>query len=226
MRDDLNVSEERIRRIACLLREMYGDPPRRTRGPLDALIATVLSQNTSDVNSERAFATLKSKFPSWADARKADVGELAEAIRVGGLARLKAARIKRVLESVHRDCGRESLDFLRDWDTDRAREYLRSLEGVGPKTAACVLLFGCGRAAFPVDTHVLRVSRRLALVRDRAGAEEAHDIMGRAVPPDLAYALHVNMIAHGRSRCRPRNPSCGTCLLRCECSYWKERALS
>lgn len=226
---DINLCEgnvhERVRRIAGLLEEMYGDPPRRREDPLDALIATVLSQNTSDVNSHRAFATLKARFPSWEDVRKADVSEVAEAIKSGGLGAIKAARIQRILERIYDERGQESLEFLRECDIDKAQTYLKSLDGVGPKTAACVLLFGCERPVFPVDTHVLRISKRLGLVAARAGADAAHDVMADIVPPELAYSLHVNMIAHGRQRCRPQNPRCGGCLLTSECAHWKEKAL-
>ncbi len=220
----IRLSRARVRRIARLLEEMYGIPPVRREDPLDALVATVLSQNTSDANSERAFARLKSRFGSWGDVRMADVGEIAEAISCGGLARVKAARIKRMLERIHSEHGSDSLAFLEGWDTEAARRYLASFEGVGPKTAACVLLFGCGRPVFPVDTHILRVAKRLGLVDERADAGSAHESLGRAVPPELAHSLHMNMIAHGRRRCRPRNPRCDGCSLAPECGFRKEGA--
>jgi len=216
---------ERVRRIAGLLEEMYGDPPARREDPMDALVATVLSQNTSDANSHRAFARLKARFRSWEEVRKANVNEVAEAIRCGGLAEMKAARIQRILNRIHDEYGKVSLEFLAECDTSASARYLKSLDGVGPKTAACVLLFGCGRPVFPVDTHVLRISKRLGLIAARAGADAAHDVMASIVPPELAYSLHVNMIAHGRQRCRPKNPRCGGCLLTSECAHWKEKAL-
>lgn len=222
---DENV-HERVRRIAHLLEEMYGDPPVRRDDPLDALVATVLSQNTSDANSHRAFANLKARFASWGDVRRASVEEVAEAIRCGGLAHIKAARIKRMLDRIQADDGRESLEFLANWDTDRAKRYLASLEGVGPKTIACVLLFGYGRPVFPVDTHVLRIAKRLGLVGQRVGADTAHDMMARMVPPGLAYALHVNLITHGRRRCRPQYPRCEGCLLAPDCTFRRETTLT
>ncbi|MGE5587821.1 MAG: endonuclease III domain-containing protein [Clostridia bacterium] len=215
---------ERIQRIAALLEDMYGGPPVRREDPLDALVATVLSQNTSDVNSERAFRSLKERFPSWDDVRTADAREVAETIRSGGLARIKAARIQGILDRLHRERGHLSLDFLTRLGVEAGRDYLLSLEGVGPKTCACTLLFGCGLPVFPVDTHVLRVARRLGLVPGRCGAEYAHEVLGSQVPPDLVYSLHVNMIAHGRRRCRPQRPRCDGCLLAAECSLGKENA--
>lgn len=215
---------ERIWRIAALLQEMYGVPPARREDPLDALVATVLSQNTSDVNSGRAFRSLKERFGSWDAVRTADVREVAEAIRSGGLADVKAARIQRILERLHRERGSACLDFLERLDTRSAQDYLMSLDGVGPKTAACTLLFGCGLPVFPVDTHVLRVARRLGLIGGRCGAEAAHEAMASLVPPELVYPLHVNMITHGRRRCRPQRPMCGGCLLASECTLGKENA--
>ncbi|MCR4401860.1 MAG: endonuclease III [Firmicutes bacterium] len=219
--DDL---DSRVRRIAALLEEAYGGPRPRREDPLDTLLATVLSQNTSDVNSERAFRRLKERFPSWECVRKADVDEVAEAIREGGLARVKAARIKRILERLHRERGRLSLDFLAGLGVEAAREYLLSFEGVGPKTCACTLLFGCGLPVFPVDTHVLRVAKRLGLVHARCGAESAHEVLGARIPPELVYSMHVNMISHGRRRCRPQRPKCDGCPLAPECRSGKENA--
>ncbi|MDI7246299.1 MAG: endonuclease III [Bacillota bacterium] len=219
------ASKQRIRRIAAILEEMYGVPPARREDPLDALVETVLSQNTSDVNSGRAFRSLKERFPSWEAVRAAGVHEVADAIRSGGLADVKAARIQRILERLHRERGSTSLDFLERLGTRGAQDYLVSLEGVGPKTAACTLLFGCGLPVFPVDTHVLRVARRLGLISGRCGAEAAHEAMASMVPPELVYPLHVNMIAHGRRRCRPQRPRCDGCLLALECVLGKENAL-
>ncbi|NLG79617.1 MAG: endonuclease III [Firmicutes bacterium] len=215
-------ARERVRRIAALLEEMYGVPPVRREEPLDVLISTVLSQNTSDVNSVRAFRRLRERFPTWDDVRTADVRKVADAIRSGGLADIKAARIQRILNRLHRERGSASLDFLAHLDARAAREYLMSLDGVGPKTAACTLLFGCGMPVFPVDTHVLRVARRLGLISGRCGAEGAHEVMASVVPSELVYSLHVNTIAHGRRRCRPRKPRCDGCLLAPECTLEKE----
>lgn len=215
---------ERIRRVAKLLGEMYGAPCPRREDPLDALVATVLSQNTSDINSARAFRRLKERFPSWDDVRTADAAQVADAIKAGGLASVKAARIQRILERLHRERGSASLEFLAGLGAAAARGYLMSFDGVGPKTAACTLLFGCGMPVFPVDTHVLRVARRLGLVPERCGADGAHAVLGSLVPSELVYPLHVNMIAHGRRRCRPQKPRCNGCLLSGECLFMKENS--
>ncbi|NPV53338.1 MAG: endonuclease III [Firmicutes bacterium] len=215
---------QRLRRINELLRAMYGPKRREDEDPLDALIMTILSQNTSDINSHRAFANLKERFPSWDDARRADVGEIRDAIKVGGLAQVKTGRIKQALERIQGEHGRLGLEFLKDMDAGDALRYLRSFEGVGPKTAACVLLFGCGRPIFPVDTHIHRIARRLGLIGKDVGADEAHEVLGELVPDDIVYELHVNMIAHGRTRCRPHNPRCDDCLLAGECWYYRGAA--
>ncbi|HHV62596.1 MAG TPA: endonuclease III [Firmicutes bacterium] len=215
----------RIRRINELLKEMYGPKVREDEDPLDALIMTILSQNTSDINSHRAFANLKERFPSWDDVRRASVSEIKDAIRVGGLAGVKAGRIKRALEQIQSERGYTDLGFLRDLDVGDALKYLRTFEGVGPKTAACVLLFGCGRPVFPVDTHIHRIARRLGLIGKDIGPDEAHEVLGALVPHDIVYELHVNMIAHGRMRCRPHNPRCDDCLLAGDCWYYRGNRL-
>lgn len=221
---DARGLRRRIRRIAKLLTQMYGAPRPRREDPLDALVATVLSQNTSDTNSARAFRRLKERFPSWDEVRTADVAQVADAIKTGGLAGVKAARIKRILERLHRERGSTSLGFLPGLDPDAARGYLMSFDGVGPKTAACTLLFGCGMPVFPVDTHVLRVARRLGLIPKGCDADRAHAILGSVVPSELVYPLHVNMITHGRRRCRPQKPRCDGCLLSRECVFLKENS--
>ncbi|NPV69296.1 MAG: endonuclease III [Firmicutes bacterium] len=193
-----------------LLRETAGDP-------LDVLILTLLSQATNDRNSGRAFRRLKQRFPTWDRVLEASEAEIEEAIRVGGLARQKAARIKGILRAVLERTGSFSLEFLRDWDTDAVWEYLTSLEGVGPKTAACVALFSLGRPAFPVDTHILRVSKRLGLVDEKASAEKAQEHLQKTIPPEMSMDLHLGLIEHGRRTCRPSKPGCHECRLRTAC---------
>ncbi len=194
-----------------LLRESNGDP-------LETLILTILSQATNDKNSGRAFRELKARFPAWEMVMNASEGEIEDAIREGGLAKQKAARIKAILQRVHREWGCVSLDHLREWDTGRVMDYLSSFEGVGPKTAACVLLFALGRPAFPVDTHILRVSRRLGLVREKDSAEKAQELLQEKIPPEMTMDLHLGLIEHGRRTCRPGNPRCSTCSLRRFCA--------
>jgi endonuclease III len=202
------------REINARLLDSYGaPPPQAPADPLRELITTMLSQHTSDVNSARAFAALLQRFGSLDAVRRAAVEEIEAAIRSGGLARTKAPRIKRVLEQLHSERGRLDLDFLGELPVSEARRYLTSLGGVGPKTAACVLLFALGKPAIPVDTHVHRVSRRLGLIGPRASAQQAQLLLEAIVPPDQAYNFHVNLIRHGRRTCRAQRPLCTACPL-------------
>jgi endonuclease-3 len=215
---------DRLEAVADALAAEYGRPRRRLSDPLDVLIATVLSQNTSDANSTRAFASLESTFASWEDAAVARPEALERAIRSGGLARTKARRIRAILRAVREREGRLDLSALRGLGPEAAEARLRGLPGVGPKTRACVLLFGCGLPAFPVDTHVHRVVRRLGLVGDRVSAEAAHEALAPAVPRGRALELHLNLIRLGRELCRPRSPDCAACPLRRKCLDSRSKA--
>jgi endonuclease-3 len=196
------------------LREFYGTPAaRRSDGPLAELIQTILSQNTSDVNTERAFASLWARFGSWDAIVEAPVPAIADAIRSGGLAQVKAPRIKAVLEAIRLDRGELRLDFLADLPLEEARTYLTALGGVGPKTAACVLLFALGMPALPVDTHVHRVSKRLGLIGPTVSAEAAHRLLEGAIPPADMYDAHMLLIRHGRMTCKALRPRCDACPL-------------
>lgn len=186
---------------------------------LDELVATVLSQHTSDVNSERAFAQLKRRFPAWEQVADAPVDEVAEAIRAGGIANQKARRIQQILAAIEEREGGLDVSGLHDRDDAAVEDYLRTLPGVGPKTAACVLVFSMGRAAFPIDTHVHRIVLRLGWLPATATADQAHRVLAPLVPPEIRYDLHVAMITHGRTVCRARQPSCGDCVLRDVCPY-------
>jgi len=191
----------------------YGEPaPRTLQDPLSELIQTVLSQNTADVNSDRAYASLMERFSGdWEAVRVAPTSDVADAIRHGGLAEIKAARIKSILDRIVETVGELDLGFLREMPLEEGRAYLRSLGGVGPKTAACVLLFACGRPALPVDTHVHRVSQRLGLVPTKATAEQAHSLLEAMVPEDLVYQFHMLLIGHGRQICKAQRPRCFEC---------------
>lgn len=192
----------------------YGEPPiKPQQPPLDELIQTILSQNTSDVNSGRAYASLREAFPTWESVRDADTGAVAEAIRSGGLARVKAPRIQQVIAHLEAERGAATLDFLAPMPVDEAREYLLSLPGVGPKTAACVLLFSLHKPALPVDTHVYRVSQRLGLVPIKASAEQAHALLEALIPEELYYPFHLLLIQHGRTLCSAQRPQCNACPL-------------
>lgn len=196
------------------LRAAYGPPaPRRSDGPLAELIQTILSQNTSDTNTERAFASLWARFGSWEAILAAPIEEIAAAIRSGGLAQVKAPRIKAVLAAIQERHGALSLDFLAEWPVEEARAYLTALGGVGPKTAACVLLFALGKPALPVDTHVHRVSRRLGLIGPAVSAEAAHRLLEAVIPPAEMYDAHMLLIQHGRVTCKALRPRCSSCPL-------------
>ncbi|MGC8873308.1 MAG: endonuclease III domain-containing protein [Chloroflexia bacterium] len=190
----------------------YGERPSRTRlDPVGELVSTILSQNTNDRNRDRAFARLRERFPTWEAVRDAPVKEVEEAIRPAGLARLKAPRIQAALRRITRERGDLQLDFLAHMPLEEARAWLMSLEGVGPKTAAIVLLFAFGRPAFPVDTHIHRVSRRLGLIPPGTSREEAHRQLEALLPPEIYASFHLNLIAHGRETCHPRHPACHSC---------------
>lgn len=174
---------------------------------------TVLSQHTSDVNTARAFAGLKARFPEWEAVVAAPAKDVADSIRSGGLADQKAPRIQAILREVEGREGSLSLAGLEDLDDDEVEDYLCSLPGVGPKTAACVLVFSLGRDAFPIDTHVHRVTKRLGWIAPNASADKAHEVLKKAVPPELRYELHVQLIQHGRTICKARTPLCSDCAL-------------
>jgi len=218
--------DRRLRLILVRLTRAYGRSARPRGGdPLDSLIGTMLSQNTTDVNSGRAFGQLKARFPRWEEARRAPVGRIAAAIRCGGLGEVKSRRIKRVLREIEEDRAALDLAFLRRLPSEQALEYLRKLPGVGPKTAACVLLFALRKPAFPVDTHVLRVSKRLGLLPTSTSMEQAHEIFARLLNSHgggegrkrwdhgAMLALHLGLVRHGRQVCRPRGPRCESCAL-------------
>lgn len=204
--------------VLAVLWEHYGPPdPRHSDGPLAELILTILSQNTSDQNTERAFASLWSAFGSWDEIVVGPASAIADAIRSGGLAEIKGPRIKAVLEAIQQDRGALSLDFLAQLPVDDARSYLTSLKGVGPKTAACVLLFALGMPAMPVDTHVHRVSKRLGLIGPKVSAEAAHQLLESSIPPGQMYDAHMLLIRHGRVLCKALRPRCEACPLTASC---------
>ena len=211
---------EGIREVQRRLRAEQGPfVPKPVLPVIDEIVATVLSQHTSDINSERAFGQLKQGFPAWEQVADAPVGLVADAIRSGGIADQKARRIQQILAAIEEREGRISLDRLRDLDDDAVAAYLESLPGVGPKTAACVLTFSMGRAAFPVDTHVHRVAIRLGWIPAKTTADKAYRLLQPRVPPDIRYDLHVALITHGRTVCRAQRPRCDACVLRDLCPY-------
>lgn len=207
-------------RVDRLLTKTYGrEVLELDDDPLDTLVETILSQNTTDVNSHRSFTALKKAYPSWGSLLGEDYRKVSRVIRSGGLPDLKAQRILHALAFIQRERGRLELDFLRNMDPPQADAWLARIKGVGPKTRSIVLLFSLGMPAFPVDTHVHRVSRRLGLVPYKITREKAQDEMARLVPKSEFYNFHVKLIQHGRAVCRARNPRCEECMLRSECDY-------
>jgi endonuclease-3 len=204
------------------LRDLYGDPPHRPDGdPLAALVNTILSQNTNDRNRDIAFAALRAQFPTWEAVRDAPRDAVIEAIKPAGLAPTKGPNIQAALRHITQERGDFSLAFLETLPLEEARQWLTQLNGVGPKTAAIVLLFALGRPAFPVDTHVHRVTRRLGLIPQNTSREKAHLLLEALVPPDLYWTLHLNLIAHGRQVCHARKPACAECPLQTMCAYYQ-----
>ncbi|MBO0720539.1 MAG: endonuclease III [Blastocatellia bacterium] len=202
------------------LEATYGIPLNdRPDDPLDELILTILSQSTSDLNSSRAFASLKSRFPDWESVRRARTSSIAAAIKSGGLANTKSVVIKHVLNQILERSGRLDLSFLHTTPLEEATEFLLSLKGVGPKTAACVLLFSCKRPIFPMDTHILRITRRLGILPRNSNDLSSHKLMHSLIPHQKHYSLHINLLRHGRKICRPRNPLCDQCSLQEQCQF-------
>ena len=206
------------------LKAAYGVPKRgATLGPLDELILTILSQATTNVNSNRTFAALKRRFPSWEQARRARLSSIESAIRAGGLAAQKSQRIKLLLNEIYNRTGQTDLTFLCSLPVDEARAFLSSIKGVGPITVACTLLFACNHPVFPVDTHILRIARRLGFVTQRCSDTQAHRVMADLVPADQYYEVHINLIRHGRSVCHPHRPACEACCLVDYCEYYRSQ---
>jgi endonuclease-3 len=205
-----------LRRVVRILDDAYGRPVLSPRyPPVDELVYTILSQNTADVNTDRTFAALKARFPRWTDVRDAPAATIEETIALGGLAHTKAPRIKAVLEAVSERTGEPDLSELGEMTDEEAQARLTSLPGIGPKTAACVLLFALERPVMPVDTHVHRVARRLGVIGDKTSAEQAHPELTALAGPKAAdiYAAHVGLVRHGRRVCHARRPACGQCRL-------------
>lgn len=214
---------DRVREIITRLDDAYGLPEWRPHGdPVSELVLTMLSQNTADSNSGRAFVRLLEAFPSWDAVAAAALPDLIAAIQPGGLAPTKAPRIQAALLDIQERTGGFDLAFLADMPLEEARAWLRSIHGVGPKTVACVLMFALGRPAMPVDTHVFRVATRLGLIPEREAkaamtAEKAHVLLERLVPQDDFYAFHIALIKHGRRICAAQSPRCPECVLRDFC---------
>jgi endonuclease-3 len=215
--------KKKITGIDRILVKMYGEKKQvKFSDATEELILTILSQNTNDVNRDRAFKSLRAKFPHWTDVENARESSIASAIKVGGLANTKSKRIKKILKQIGGENGDYSLKKLKRLNDQKAWEYLTAFEGVGPKTASCVLMFALGRKTMPVDTHVHRLGKRLGIIPENYSAENSHDWFRNLNLKTDVYQLHLNLISHGREMCRSRNPDCGNCLLKKQCNFFRE----
>lgn len=224
-----STTSAHLKRVYELLIQTYGQQTNKPDyDPLGGLVGTILSQHTSDINSGRAYSQLVERFPTWEEVRDAPTDAVAQAIKSGGLANIKAPRIQDALYTLterqqEQDGTKPLADFLYEELKQRSFEdawqYLRSIPGVGPKTTACVLLFAMNLPAMPVDTHVLRVSKRLGLLRANITADKAHEYFAKAAPSEWVYSLHVHLIRHGRQVCHAQKPECVRCTLYKQCAY-------
>jgi endonuclease-3 len=206
------------------LLDHFGQPEwRDPLPPLDELISTILSQNTNDNNRDRAFQELRNIFPTWEAVRDASTNAVIDAIRPAGLANQKGPRIQQVLREITAQRGELDLDFLNKLSVEEASNWLMSFHGVGPKTAAIVLQFALGKPAFPVDTHIYRVSGRLGLRPEKMNADQSHQHLSGLFPPETYYAAHLNLIRLGREICKARKPECERCPLQRVCSFYTQR---
>ena len=211
----LRSARRRVRALNRRLERSYGAAKKQKLDPLDELMLTILSQSTSDTNRDRAYESLRTRYPSWEEVRNAPRSEIEDAIRSAGLWKQKAQVLQEALDALYDRNGELDLTYLDGFSDDEVIEYLTSFRGVGIKTAACVLCFSMGRAYMPVDTHVHRIARRLGLIPDRATADQAHKLLNRddSVPPELRFTFHIQLIRHGRAVCRAGRPACDECAL-------------
>jgi len=202
----------------------FGIPDWPVRPALDELINTILSQNTNDRNRDLAFGRLRSRFSSWEEVRDAPVEEVIECIRPAGLGNQKGPRIQAILRRITEEAGELNLDFLREWEPEKVRPWLMSFNGVGMKTASIVMVFSLGIPAFPVDTHIFRVSGRLGLrpAMQKMTADQAHEHLALLFPPENYGPAHINLILLGRRICFARNPNCRGCFLKDQCDFFQK----
>jgi endonuclease-3 len=216
----LNTPAKRALKIHQKLLLDFSQPTwRNPLPPIDELISTILSQNTNDLNRDRAFNGLRARFPTWEAVRDTKKTSIINAIRPAGLSNQKAPRIQKVLREITKERGSLDLGFLKELPLEEARAWLTKFNGVGPKTAAIVLLFSLGRPAFPVDTHIYRVTGRIGLRPEKMTVEQAHPYLEQLFPPETYYAAHLNLIRLGREVCQARKPLCPRCPIRELCDY-------
>jgi len=219
----MSTLSQRALKIHETLFEVFGEPTwRNPLPPVDELVSTILSQNTNDANRDRAFHALRAKFAAWESVRDANAGDVVAAIRPAGLANQKGPRIQQVLRQITEERGGLDLSFLKDLPLEEARSWLMKFNGVGPKTAAIVLCFSLGRPAFPVDTHIYRVTGRIGLRPEKMSVEQAHPHLESLLPPETYYAAHLNLIRLGREVCHARKPDCPNCPIRKLCDFGRE----
>ena len=220
----MNPLAQRALKIHKRLLEFYGEPIWRNPLPaIDELVSTILSQNTNDINRDRAFNFLRAKFATWEEVRDADPTDVVNAIRPAGLANQKGPRIQQVLRSITEERGNLDLSFLGDLPVEEAKAWLTKFNGVGPKTAAIVLCFSLGKPAFPVDTHIYRVSGRIGLRPQKMTVEQAHAHLESLFPPATYYAAHLNLIRLGREICTARKAYCEKCPILKLCDFGTAR---
>lgn len=191
--------------------------------PLDGLMLILLSQNTNDRNRDIAFANLKQRYPKWEQVADLEAEEIASLIRIAGLGKTKSERMKLILNLIHAEFGAYSIDAMLQWEPQRARDFLGALPGIGPKTVACVLVFDLGMPAFPVDTHVDRLSHKLGWIPKRMSPEKTQVYLEGVLPPERFRGAHLNLIEHGRQVCHARKPACVDCCIRSLCLWLKEQ---
>jgi endonuclease-3 len=208
-------TRRRVRALNRRLERSYGPAERQRLDPLDELMLTILSQNTSDTNRDRAYEALRARFPDWDAVRTSPRSAVEDVIRPAGLWKQKARVLQETLDALYAERGGLDLSHLEELPDEAVIAYLTSIRGVGVKTAACVLCFSLGRPYMPVDTHVHRVARRLGLIPARATADQAHQFLNRdgSVPPELRFPFHIQLIRHGRAVCRANRPACSRCVL-------------
>lgn len=214
--------KERALDVHSRLMDKFGEPIWRNPLPaIDELVSTILSQNTNDVNRDRGFNNLRKNFPTWEEVRDAPENEVIEAVRIAGLANQKGPRIQKVLRQISDERGELDIEFLKKMPLDEAHAWLTRFKGVGPKTAAIVLLFSLGMPSFPVDTHIYRVTGRIGLRPEKMTVEQAHPYLEEIFPPETYYAGHLNIIRLGREICKARKPECTVCPLVEICDFGK-----
>lgn len=227
IQDLLVERQKQALQVLLKLKHHYGDPIWRNPLPaLDELVSTILSQNTNDRNRDVAYQNLRTQFPTWENVRDAPQEQVIAAIRSAGLANQKGPRIQQVLKEITMERGCLDLEFLKAWDTEQARQWLAHFKGVGPKTSAIVLCFSLGKPAFPVDTHIYRVSGRLGLRDAKMNIEKTHIYLEHVFPQESYYSVHLNLIRLGREVCHARKPACPVCPLNRICPTYAGKGTS